>query len=77
VYLPFGIKPEARKEILGFWLFGAEWKSATDWKEVLKDLERCGVQRIRIFVTDDFPAWRRGFPQAARAFVSSMPCGMR
>ena len=30
VYLALGIRPEGRKEILGFWLFGAEGESATN-----------------------------------------------
>jgi putative transposase len=55
VYMALGIKPDGRREILGFWLFGAEGESARNWEEVLKDLKRRGVQRVRIFITDDLP----------------------
>jgi putative transposase len=55
VYMVLGIKPDGRREILGFWLFGAEGESAGNWEEVLKDLKRRGVQRVRIFITDDLP----------------------
>ena len=68
VYLAFGIKPDGRREILGFWLFGAEGESARNWEEVLKDLKRRGVQRVRIFITDDLPgleeAIKKIFPEA-------------
>jgi transposase-like protein len=53
--MALGIKPDGRREILGFWLFGAEGESAGNWEEVLKDLKRRGVQRVRIFITDDLP----------------------
>jgi len=43
VYIALGIKPDGRREILGFWLFGAEGESARNWEEVLKDLKRRGV----------------------------------
>jgi len=68
VYLAFGIKPDGRREILGFWLFGAEGESSRNWEEVLKDLKRRGVQRVRIFITDDLPgleeAIKKIFPEA-------------
>lgn len=68
VYLAVGIKPDGRREVLGFWLFGAEGESAGNWEEVLKDLWRRGVRRVRIFVTDDLPgleeAIRKVFPDA-------------
>ena len=66
--MAFGIKPDGRREILGFWLFGAEGESARNWEEVLKDLKRRGVQRVRIFITDDLPgleeAIKKIFPEA-------------
>jgi putative transposase len=49
VYVALGIKPDGRREIPGFWLFGAEGESARSEEEVLKDLKRRGVQRVRIF----------------------------
>jgi Transposase and inactivated derivatives len=68
VYMALGIKPDGRREILGFWLFGAEGESARNWEEVLKDLRRRGVQRVRIFITDDLPgleeAIKKIFPEA-------------
>jgi transposase-like protein len=61
--------PNGRREILRFWLFGAEGENARNWEEVLKDLKRCGVQRVRILVTDDLPgleeAIKKIFPEAA------------
>jgi transposase-like protein len=52
-----------------FWLFGAEGESASDWKEVPKDLKQGGVQRARIFLTDVLPgleeAIKSFFPEAA------------
>lgn len=68
VYMALGIEPDGRREILGFWLFGAEGESARNWEEVLKDLKRRGVQRVRIFITDDLPgleeAIKKIFPEA-------------
>jgi putative transposase len=70
VYMVLGIKPDGRREILGFWLFGAEGESAGNWEEVLKDLKRRGVQRVRIFISDDLPgleeAIKKIFPEADR-----------
>jgi len=63
-----GIKRDGRREVLGFWLFGAEGESAHNWEEVLKDLKRRGVQRVQIFITDDLPgleeAIKKIFPDA-------------
>jgi hypothetical protein len=48
-------------------LFGARGKGARNWEEVLKDLKRRGIQRVRILLTDDFSgleeATRRFFPK--------------
>jgi hypothetical protein len=48
-------------------LFGAGGKGARNWEEVLKDLKRRGIQRVRILLTDDFSgleeATRRFFPK--------------
>jgi len=66
--LLLGIKSDGRREVLGFWLFGAEGESAKNWEEVLKDLWRRGVRKARIFITDDLPgleeAVRKIFPEA-------------
>ncbi|MDR5695266.1 MAG: IS256 family transposase [Armatimonadota bacterium] len=68
VYIALGIQSDGRREILGFWLFGAEGESARNWEEVLQDLWRRGVRRVRIFITDDLPgmeeAIRKIFPEA-------------
>ena len=68
VSIALGIKLDGRREILGFWLFGAEGESARNWEEVLKDLKRRGVQRVRIFITDGLPgleeAIKKIFPEA-------------
>ncbi|MCD6541373.1 IS256 family transposase [Candidatus Bipolaricaulota bacterium] len=68
VYIALGIKRDGRREVLGFWLFGAEGESAHNWEEVLKDLKRRGVQRVQIFITDDLPgleeAIKKIFPDA-------------
>jgi len=70
VYMALGIKPDGQREILGFWLFGAEGESAGDWEEVLKDLKRRGVQKVRISISDDLPgleeAIKKIFPEADR-----------
>jgi len=68
VSIALGIKLDGRREILGFWLFGAEGESARNWEEVLKDLKRREVQWVRIFITDDLPgleeAIKKIFPEA-------------
>lgn len=62
------ILPDGRREILCFWLFGAEGESAQNWEEALKDLRRRGVKKVRIFVSDDPPgleeALKKIFPEA-------------
>jgi len=67
-YIALGIKPDGRREVLGFWLFGAEGESAHNWEEVLKDLKRRGGQRVQVFITDDLPgleeAIKKIFPEA-------------
>ena len=49
-------------------MFGAEGKSAKNGEEVLKDLWRQGMRRVRIFITDDLSgleeAIRKSFPEA-------------
>lgn len=38
VYIALGIKPDGHQEILGFWLFGAEGKSAKNWERSERSL---------------------------------------
>ncbi|MBC7218108.1 MAG: IS256 family transposase, partial [Candidatus Caldatribacterium sp.] len=68
VYMALGIEPDGHREILGFWLFGERGEGVHNWEEVLKDLQRRGVRRVRIFVTDDLPglegAIKKMFPDA-------------
>ncbi len=68
MYIALVIKPDGRREVLGFWLFGAEGENAQNWEEVLRDLRRRGVKRVRVFVTNDLPgmeeAVKRIFPEA-------------
>jgi transposase-like protein len=55
VYLALGIKPDGSREILGFWLFGSEGESAKNWGEILRELNRRGVKKVQLFITDDLP----------------------
>ncbi|MBC7221886.1 transposase [Candidatus Bipolaricaulota bacterium] len=68
VYLALGILPDGRREILGFWLLGAEGESTENWEEVLKELRRRGVERVRTFISDDLPrfeeAIKKIFPKS-------------
>ncbi|MCS7240930.1 MAG: transposase [Candidatus Bipolaricaulota bacterium] len=61
------MKPNGRWEILGL-AVRSEGESAKNGEEVLKDLWRRGVRRVRIFVKDDLPgleeAIRKIFPEA-------------
>jgi len=69
VYIALGIKPDGRREILGFWLFGAEGESSHNWQDVARELWSRGVRRVKVFITDDLAgieeAIRETYPQAA------------
>jgi len=68
VYLALGIRPDGRREVLGFWLFGAEGESATNWRQVVRELWERGVREVKLFISDDLPgieeAVREIFPSA-------------
>ncbi|BAT71785.1 transposase IS654 family [Thermosulfidibacter takaii ABI70S6] len=68
VYVVLGVDSKGMREILGFWLFGAEGESSYNWQDILRDLKRRGVKRVKIFVSDDLPglkeAIRLEFPSA-------------
>ena len=68
VYVALGVKPDGRREILGFWVFGSEGETSRNWEQVLRELRERGVRKVRLFVTDDLPgieeAIRRVFPGA-------------
>jgi len=49
VYLALGILPDGRREVLGFWLLGADGESAANFEEVLT------VKKVRVFVSDHLP----------------------
>ncbi len=69
VYVALGIKPDGRREILGFWLFGAEGESSHNWDDVMHELWDRGVRKVKLFITDDLAgieeAIRKTYPQAA------------
>lgn len=61
VYIVIGLKPDGKKEVLGFWIEKAE--SAAFWMSVLTDLKARGVEDILIACTDNL----KGFTQAISA----------
>ena len=61
IYIVIGLKPDGRKEVLGFWIEKSE--SAAFWMSVLTDLKSRGVQDILIACTDNL----KGFTQAIKA----------
>lgn len=61
VYIVIGLKPDGRKEVLGFWIEKTE--SAAFWMSVLTDLKARGVEDILIASTDNL----KGFTQAISA----------
>jgi putative transposase len=69
VYMVLGIKPDGRREILGFWYLGAEGESAGIGKRFSRTSSGVEVQGVRIFLTDDLPgleeAIKKIFPEAA------------
>jgi transposase-like protein len=60
VYIVIGLTNEGHKEVLGFWIAGAE--SASFWMTVLTDLKTRGVEDILIACTDNL----KGFTQAIK-----------
>jgi len=61
VYIVIGLKPDGKKEVLGFWIEKTE--SAAFWMSVLTDLKARGVEDILIACTDNL----KGFTQAIGA----------
>ena len=61
VYIVIGLKPDGRKEVLGFWIERTEY--AAFWMSVLTDLKARGVEDILIACTDNL----KGFTQAIKA----------
>ena len=54
---------------MAVWRGRGERQKSRNWEEGLKDLKRRGVQRVRVFITDDLPgleeAIKKIFPDAA------------
>jgi putative transposase len=61
IYIVIGLKPDGRKQVLGFWIEKTE--SAAFWMSVLTDLKARGVEDILIACTDNL----KGFTQAIGA----------
>lgn len=61
VYIVIGLKPDGKKEVLGFWIEKTE--SAAFWMNVLTDLKVRGVEDILIACTDNL----KGFTKAIAA----------
>lgn len=61
VYIVIGLKPDGKKEVLGFWIEKTE--SAAFWMSVLTDLKARGVEDVLIACTDNL----KGFTQAIKA----------
>ena len=66
VYIVIGLKPDGRKEVLGFWIEKTE--SAAFWMTVLTELKSRGVEDILIACTDNLKGFTKAisavFPQA-------------
>lgn len=61
VYIVIGLRPDGKKEVLGFWIEKTE--TASFWMTVLNDLKVRGVQDILIACTDNL----KGFTQAIKS----------
>jgi transposase-like protein len=61
IYIVIGLKPDGKKEVLGFWIEKTE--SAAFWMSVLTDLKARGVEDILIACTDNL----KGFTEAIKA----------
>jgi putative transposase len=66
VHIVIGLKPDGRKEVLGFWIEKTE--SAAFWMTVLTELKSRGVEDILIACTDNLKGFTKAisavFPQA-------------
>ncbi len=52
VYIALGIGEDGHKEVLGFWIIGAEGESALVWKDILADLKERGLNEPLLFTGD-------------------------
>lgn len=52
VYIALGIGEDGYKEVLGFWIVGAEGESALVWKDILAELRERGLEEPLLFIGD-------------------------
>ncbi|BAT71784.1 transposase IS654 family [Thermosulfidibacter takaii ABI70S6] len=52
VYVALGLKPDGTREILGFWLSGAEGESTLIWKEILRESKEREIRSVELFIAD-------------------------
>jgi transposase-like protein len=68
VYVALGIDEDGHREVLGFWLFGAEGESAIIWEEILRELCERGLSEPLCVIGDNLPgladAVKKVFPKA-------------
>ena len=53
LYIVMGIDEEGKRQILGFYLFGAEGETARNWKEVMRQLKERGLREVLIVISDE------------------------
>ena len=58
VYVALGLKSNGTREVLGFWLSGAEGESSLIWKEILRELKERGLKSVELFVADGLSGLR-------------------
>jgi putative transposase len=63
VYIALGLRFDGTREVLGFWLSGAEGESSLIWKEILRELKERGVKSVELFAADGLP----GLQEAIKA----------
>lgn len=62
VYVALGIGEDGHKEVLGFWIVGAEGESALVWKDILAELKERGLSEPLLFIGDAL----KGLAQAVK-----------
>ena len=62
VYIALGIGEDGHKEVLGFWIVGAEGESALFWKDILAELNERGLSQPLLFIGDGL----KGLDQAVK-----------
>lgn len=62
VYVALGIGEDGCKEVLGFWIVGAEGESAIVWRDILAELKERGLSEPLLFVGDGL----KGLGQAVK-----------